>query len=869
MAVTPDPQTFLTRGDFARGLAELRRRVGLSVRDVAKALDIPTSTVGGYFSGSHLPYAHAADLITRILQMCGVSSPAELEQWREAFLRVSDRVSDTAGRPSRPGDDDGTAADVGRSPADSAVSCTYAHSSSRVDGGGKGWPSGSLVSIRPPVERLIREPVLRGRALLLQELTHAAAQHGAAAQRVRTTERHRVHVLHGLGGCGKSTLALAVARYAQSQGIQAWWVSADEAAGVDGGMRSLAIELGVSPLRLAHGSAVDLCWRALSLYRRPWLLIMDNIDDPQGDLGCGSSPVCDGTGWLRPITGEHGFAIVTSRDGRAGTWGPPGTWITAHRVDLLTPADGALVLGELAGEEAGAAASAVALAQRLGGLPLALRHAGLYIAEARRMPHGLAAADDDCDTFDAYLAAMDHDAGNLPGTWTASGTLTVQQVRGLIGQTWELSLDLLDRRGMPECRPLLRLLACLQHAPVAYGLLRADILARSPFFQGLDQRRLWDLVQALAGLGLADLQHDPAPPDSITADSLVLHPLVLLAGRRSPEVQRDVSGYAALLTSLLVSAADDLDPRDPVSWPRWRAAADHCLAALDLVRDAAGEVSLEVPGGILDPPMLSAQYLRAAGRLADASRLIAIALDRGRQLLPDTHHALLALRHDLARVRYGLGQWARAERMLRDVTEARRRVLGPEHPDTLTSMHYLGRVLCDRGRISEAEALLTDTLRARRKVLGDLAPDTLTTLNNLAELRTAQGRRAEAERMLRYVLATRRELLGDRYPATLVTRYYLASVRRDTGQPPDEPGLQALVEDFHQILGSDHPRSLAAERLLALTLGDLGRRPEAERLLRDVLDRQAELLGPRHPATLTTRRARDEAAAAAGDLPDS
>jgi tetratricopeptide (TPR) repeat protein len=861
MAGTPDPRTFLTREDFGRGLTDLRRRVGLSVRDAARALNVPTSTVGGYFSGSHLPYAHAGGLITRILQVCGVSDPVELEQWRVAFLRVS-------GSAAQPRLADEAVAEASAS----AAGGDREDDSTRAGGVG-GYRGdyrspGSLVSIRPPVERLAREPVLRGRTQLFKKLTQAATRPGATARRAPAGERGRVHVLHGLGGGGKSTLALAVAQCAQSRGIQAWWVSADETAGVDQGMRSLAIELGVSPQRLAHGSAIDLCWHVLSRYRRPWLLILDNVDDPGTDLGCGNSPVFDGAGWLRPITGERGFVLVTSRDGSAGTWGPPGNWITTHRVGLLSAADGSLVLRELAGEDAGPEASALALAQRLGGLPLALRHAGLYIAEARRMPRGLS-ADGECGTFDAYLAAMDHGAQVMPGTRTPPSTLTGQQVRGLIGQTWELSLDLLDRRGLPECRPLLRLLACLQQAPVAYGLLRPAVLARSASFPGIDKHRLWELVQALAGLGLADLQHDPAASDPATADSLVLHPLVRLAGRRSPEVQQDVYGYAALLTALLASAADGLDPRDPASWPRWRAAADHCLAALDLLGDAPGEAAVEVPADILEPPMLSARYLRAVGRLADASRLVVIALDRGGQLLPATHQELLALRHDLARVWHGLGRWARAERMLTEVTAARRSVLGADHPDTLTSMHYLGRVLRDRGRLGEAEAMLTDTLRARRKVLGDLAPDTLTTLNNLAELRSAQGRPAEAERMLRHVLAARRELLGDRYPATLVTRYYLASVRRADGQPPDEPGLRALVEDCHQVLGLMHPRSLAAQRLLALTLGDLGRQPEARSLLSDVFTRQAEVLGSRHPATQATRKALDEAAAAPGDVPGS
>ena len=38
------------------------------------------------------------------------------------------------------------------------------------------------------------------------------------------------------------------------------------------------------------------------------------------------------------------------------------------------------------------------------------------------------------------------------------GELSPEQARGLIGRTWDLTLDLLDARSLPEARPMLRLL---------------------------------------------------------------------------------------------------------------------------------------------------------------------------------------------------------------------------------------------------------------------------------------------------------------------------------------------------------------------------------------------------------------------------
>ncbi|HEU5472703.1 MAG TPA: helix-turn-helix domain-containing protein [Actinophytocola sp.] len=77
-----------SRQDFAHFLTELRERAGFTVRDVAKAVGIPDSTIGGYFGGRHLPPIKPARLFTDILRVCGVDSEDEFEAWRQALGRV-------------------------------------------------------------------------------------------------------------------------------------------------------------------------------------------------------------------------------------------------------------------------------------------------------------------------------------------------------------------------------------------------------------------------------------------------------------------------------------------------------------------------------------------------------------------------------------------------------------------------------------------------------------------------------------------------------------------------------------------------------------------------------------------------------------
>ncbi|MFC4531293.1 helix-turn-helix domain-containing protein [Sphaerisporangium dianthi] len=81
----PDPARVFSKPDFAREFTLLRERAGLTVRDVARAVRVPDSTVGGHFSGAHLP---SPRLLDGMLGACGQTDPAVVEQWRQALARA-------------------------------------------------------------------------------------------------------------------------------------------------------------------------------------------------------------------------------------------------------------------------------------------------------------------------------------------------------------------------------------------------------------------------------------------------------------------------------------------------------------------------------------------------------------------------------------------------------------------------------------------------------------------------------------------------------------------------------------------------------------------------------------------------------------
>jgi WD40 repeat protein/energy-coupling factor transporter ATP-binding protein EcfA2 len=83
-----DPANIRTRQDFARALTLIREFSGRTVRDVARAVGIPDSTAGGYFSGRHLPPIKPHTLLIDILAICGITAPADTARWREALARL-------------------------------------------------------------------------------------------------------------------------------------------------------------------------------------------------------------------------------------------------------------------------------------------------------------------------------------------------------------------------------------------------------------------------------------------------------------------------------------------------------------------------------------------------------------------------------------------------------------------------------------------------------------------------------------------------------------------------------------------------------------------------------------------------------------
>jgi len=106
------------------------------------------------------------------------------------------------------------------------------------------------------------------------------------------------------------------------------------------------------------------------------------------------------------------------------------------------------------------------------------------------------------------------------------------------------------------------------------------------------------------------------------------------------------------------------------------------------------------------------------------------------------------------------------------------------------------------------------------------------------------------------VLTLDREVLGPEHPDTLAAMGNLANSYSDAGRKDEALKLHEEVLTLdRKVLGPEHPDTLWGMDNLAHCYGDAGREDEALKLREEVLTLRRKVLGPEHPDTLQAMNA--------------
>jgi CO dehydrogenase nickel-insertion accessory protein CooC1/tetratricopeptide (TPR) repeat protein len=715
-----------------------------------------------------------------------------------------------------------------------------------------------------------RNAVFTGRARALEALRDRLA--GSVTAVVHQT-------LYGLGGVGKTQIALEYAhRFAANYDL-VWWVSAEQISLVRSSLAELATEL-----HLPTGDSVrERVEAVLEALRRGfpsnrWLLILDNADDPDE---------------LRDLLPQGtGHVLITSRN---QAW--------ARRV-------AAVEVGVFHREESVAylcrrvsglsEADAWLVADRLGDLPLAVEQAAAWLA-ATAMP------------VDRYLELLrtqlsDVLEENLPPGYPRSATAT-----------WLLSLRRL-RENTPAAARLLELCAVLGPEPIPTWLLSSPRFVEQllPFDERLrDPMRHGRLIREVGRYALASI-------DSARS-SIQMHRLVQQVIRDEMGPTNRMNSRATVHT--ILAAVNPGDTDDPSKWRTYGELRPHigpCRAVTsenpevrqlvsDLVRflwkisDFTGcqelaELAIEAwsaPFGPDDPTTLMVRYnvgnsLRSDARYEealevnldvverlvrtvgedDAYALVAaggLAADyrakgdyrgareldeqtviRWREAYGEDHPRTLMAANNLALSLRFVGEFEPATSLDEENYNRRRRVLGDRHPYTLFSASNYGRDLRDAGEFRRSYQLLDETVRVYRQVLGEDNPETLRAAKNLAVTLRKLGEFEQARALSLDTLARYHRLHGPLHPDTLACEINLAC---DDSALGDDVAARRHAEDvygrYQRVLGEDHPFTLACANNLSIFMGKIGDHERAQGMGQQTVDHFRRRLGESHPYTLS------------------
>jgi len=236
------------------------------------------------------------------------------------------------------------------------------------------------------------------------------------------------------------------------------------------------------------------------------------------------------------------------------------------------------------------------------------------------------------------------------------------------------------------------------------------------------------------------------------------------------------------------------------------------------------------------------------GRYEEAEPLCKQALSLSQELLGDRHPDVATSMNNLAGLYRSQGRYAEAEPLYKQSLSLRQELLGDRHPDVESSICNLALLYKSQGRYEEAETLYKQALSLRQELLGDRHPDVATSMNNLAGLYRSQGRYAEAELLYKQALSLSQELLGDRHPDVATCLNNLAGLYSSQGRYEEaEPLYKQVLSLNQELLGNHNPFVATSINNLALLYYSQGRYDEAEPLYKQALLLRQEILGDRHP----------------------